>query len=214
MADILYLKIGQSIEVQQETVTLGEVASLECQDKTIVHRLKTMKLFKIPNFKTKQPPKKTRYVMSVLKVIEKIHEIYPSLQIENLGESDFVLEVKSKKDPKSFFHCLKVAIVCILIFFGSAFTIMSFNNDVSVEKMFADVYEKITGNPSSGFTIIEVMYSIGIFLGIVIFYNHFGKRKLSTDPTPIEVEMRKYEEDINKTLIEDAGRESEEIDVL
>lgn len=212
MADILYLKIGQSIEVKEESVTLGQIASLTCQDKTIVNRLKTMKIMKIP-IEEKHQMKKTRYVMSVLKVIEKINEIYPSLSIVNLGETDFVLEVKSEKNPKSFVHCTKVVVVCILIFFGSAFTIMSFNNDISVEKMFSDVYEKITGDASSGFTIIEVMYSIGIFLGIVVFYNHFGKRKLSTDPTPIEVEMRKYEMDINQTLIEDAGRESEEIDV-
>lgn len=83
---------------------------------------------------------------------------------------------------------------------------MSFNNDVSVEKLFADIYEKLTGHVSDGFTVIEVGYSLGLAAGILIFYNHFNVGQKSQDPTPIEVEMQVYEEEINTTLIENADR--------
>ena len=56
-------------------------------------------------------------------------------------------------------------------------------------------------------------YSFGLFLGITIFYNHIGKKKLSRDPTPIEVEMRLYEDDINHTLVEGTNRKEEHLDV-
>ena len=39
-----------------------------------------------------------------------------------------------------------------------------------------------------------------------VFFNHFGGRKITEDPTPMEVEMRVYEDDVNKTLIEQEKR--------
>ena len=50
-------------------------------------------------------------------------------------------------------------------------------------------------------------------MGIIVFFNHFAVAKLSTDPTPIEVEMRLYEDNINKTLIQNDGRKESGIDV-
>ena len=63
------------------------------------------------------------------------------------------------------------------------------------------------------FTLLEGTYSLGLALGIIVFYNHIGKRKLTQDPTPIAVEMRTYEADINKSLVELAEREGKTIDV-
>ena len=68
------------------------------------------------------------------------------------------------------------------------------------------------GYPSDGYGILEVFYSIGLAAGIIIFFNHVGGRRITKDPTPIEVEMRIYENDVNKALIETADREGETID--
>lgn len=54
---------------------------------------------------------------------------------------------------------------------------------------------------------------MGLTIGILIFFNHFGKRKFTVDPTPMEVEMRLYENDIQTTLIEDFARKEKEMDV-
>ena len=94
----------------------------------------------------------------------------------------------------------------MILFFGAGFSIMSFNNDVDVEKLFTNISEHTVINTGFGKNILKTFYSIGIFIGITVFYNHFGSKKLSKDPTPIEVEMRDYEESINDTLIEDYSR--------
>ena len=73
-------------------------------------------------------------------------------------------------------------------------------------------YELLTGTKSDGFTILELTYSIGLVVGILVFFNHFGGRKFSVDPTPMEVEMRLYENDIQTTLIENYAREKQEIE--
>ncbi len=90
---------------------------------------------------------------------------------------------------------------------------MTFNNDASVGDVFKEVYKIVMGRESDGFTILELSYSIGLMLGIVLFFNHFSVWKLSTDPTPLEVEMRLYEDNISKTLIQNDGRKESGIDV-
>ena len=101
----------------------------------------------------------------------------------------------------------KTIAVCFLAFFGGAFTIMTFNNDVDLPKLFGQVYEQVTGMKSDGFTILELTYSIGVGLGILIYFNHFAGRKLTNDPTPMEVEMRAYEDEVDTALIEASRRE-------
>ena len=64
-----------------------------------------------------------------------------------------------------------------------------------------------------GFGLMEAGYSVGLAIGILVFFNHIAVKKLNTDPTPLEVEMRLYEENICKTLIDQAGRKEKEIDV-
>ncbi|MEE0884349.1 MAG: stage V sporulation protein AA, partial [Faecalimonas sp.] len=56
-------------------------------------------------------------------------------------------------------------------------------------------------------------YSVGLVAGILVFFNHFGKKKISVDPTPIEVEMRLYENDIQTTVIAEYSRKGQELDV-
>ncbi len=90
---------------------------------------------------------------------------------------------------------------------------MAFNNDVDTSKLFSQIYELLTGQKSDGFTILELTYSIGLVIGILTFFNHFGKKKFTVDPTPMEIEMRLYENDIQTTLIETYSRKEKELDV-
>lgn len=108
---------------------------------------------------------------------------------------------------------IKLVFVAAISFFGTAFTIMAFHNDISINKIFSQVYEQVMGYPADGYSILEFSYSIGLAVGIILFFNHIGGRRITKDPTPIEVEMRVYEADVNKALIETADREGKTIDV-
>ena len=96
------------------------------------------------------------------------------------------------------------------LFSGAAFSIMAFHNDVGITALFGQVYHFFTGRTSDGFTILELSYSLGLGAGILLFFNHFGKRKITSDPTPLEVEMRTYEDEIDTTLIESRERDEKE----
>ncbi|MBQ8039324.1 MAG: stage V sporulation protein AA, partial [Lachnospiraceae bacterium] len=70
----------------------------------------------------------------------------------------------------------------------------------------------IMGVPSNGHSILEFTYSVGLCVGIIVFFNHIGGKRISKDPTPLEVSMKRYEEDVNQTLIEEADRMNIEVD--
>ena len=105
---------------------------------------------------------------------------------------------------------MKTALVCLVSFFGTAFTIMAYHNDVGINEVFTEIHKIVMNREPQGLNVLEVSYSIGLALGIIVFFNHVGGRRLTKDPTPIEVAMRTYEEDVDKTLIATAGREGHE----
>ncbi|MBQ8802505.1 MAG: stage V sporulation protein AA [Tyzzerella sp.] len=205
--ETLYIKGEQSVEVQTRDVRLGDLVAMECGQQNIVSKLKTLKILKMPE------KGQHRFVISVLKIIECIHKEYPNLEIQNLGSPDFIVTYEARGKKNKFLEGCKIVLVVITTFIGAAFAIMTFNNDSGITTLFDQIYEALMGSPKEGFSILELSYSIGIIVGILVFFNHFGKKKFSVDPTPIEVEMRLYEKDIQTTLIENYSRKGQELDV-
>ena len=204
---ILYIKGDRDVEVTKPDVTLGDLLSMECTDKLMLAKIKTLKIIRF------KKSGRQRCVVSVLKIIACIHEKFPEADVQNLGESDIIVTYEDQKTPALAWHIIKTVFVAAVTFFGAAFSIMAFNNDVDVTKLFGQIYEFVTGQEAGGFTVLEIAYSMGVTAGILIFFNHFGKKRFTVDPTPMEIQMRLYENDIQTTLIENSERRGEEIDV-
>ncbi len=211
--DTLYLKIDQNVVVDSYQVCLQDLASMECTNEAVLRQLKQKKIYTFPRKDTPNGKKHRIQVFSVLKIIQQIHEDYPNLEVQNVGESDFLIECNAGVTENKSLQIAKTAVLCIVIFFGAAFTIMTFNNDVGVADVFTRLYQQVIGKESDGVTELEIFYAIGMPIGIMVFYNHIGKKKVTHDPTPIQVEMRKYEQDVDTTFIENASREGKSIDV-
>lgn len=205
--ETVYIKGDRDIEVTKTDVTLGDILTIECSNKAMISKLNVLKILKIPE------NGRHRYVVSILKIIACIHEKYPGVDIQNMGETDIIVTYEDQKTSGAAVHVIKTIFVALLTFAGSAFAIMAFNNDASVSDLFSQMYEFVMGSRSDGFTIMEVTYSLGITIGILVFFNHFGKRRFTVDPTPLEVQMRVYENDIQTTLVENASRKGAELDV-
>lgn len=212
-SETLYLKIETNTIVTDRHVKLSDIAKMECANPAIVRQLKQKKIYTFQDAMDEKKQKNQMEVFSVLKIIELIHEEYPNVDVSNEGESDFIVEyIPNPKKPK-WMNAIKTILLCIVIFFGSAFTIMAFNNDVGVTDVFSKFYLQVMGTASTGVTQLEISYCIGLGVGILIFFNHVGRKKITHDPTPIQVEMRKYETDIDTTFIDNAGRKGHSIDV-
>ncbi len=204
---VLYLKAEQNAEVMERHVCVKDIASVYCGDKSVCAKAKSLKVYEFSE------NGKKRQVISILKVIELIESECPGVSVESLGENAVLIELVNTDRHKGLVQWAKMAFVSAISFFGTGFTIMAFHNDISITKIFSQIYEQVTGYPSKGCSILEVSYSIGLAVGIILFFNHIGGRRITKDPTPIEVEMRVYETDVNKALIETADREGKTIDV-
>ncbi len=142
----LYLKIDQNTIVTDRHVTLGDIAKMECPDASIVRQLKQKKIYTFAEamkFRAKQ--KNQMKVFSILKIVELIHEEYPNVDISDEGEKDFIIEYIPNPEKPKWINALKTVALCVVIFFGAAFTIMAFNNDVSVGDVFSKFYRQVMG---------------------------------------------------------------------
>lgn len=211
--DTVYLKIGQNVVVSDRQVTLGDIASVTSSNEPMLRQIKQKKIYSFKDPAPGKERKPQRAIFSVLKIIEAIHEDYPGADIQNEGETDFIVEYIKNPDPNRLLTFLKTALLCLIVFFGGAFTIMSFNNDIGVTDLFEKLYFQVTGAESNGMTELEICYCVGLSVGIFVFFNHVGKVKITPDPTPIQVQLRKYEKDADDAYIKNTGRGGDEIDV-
>lgn len=196
MNAVLYMQVDANIQIKHPHIYLQDIARLSCSDSKILNRLRVMPVVNL------KPDAPGRYVMSVMDLVDRIQQKEPDLTVTPLGETDFILTYEKPGSQNLVFRWLKITLVCLITFFGAAFSIMTFNADVDVEKLFQQIYFQVTGQNSSGFTPLEIAYSAGLGLGILFFFNHFGHRKITADPTPMQVQMRKYEDDVNTTITE------------
>ena len=203
MSNTLYMQFDKNVELRHPHVYLQDVAELSCTDPKVLDRCRVIKILHLDE---KKPG---RYVVSVNDILKLLLEKEEKLDVTATGETTFVVTYRKEQQGRMT-KALKAAFVCLITFFGTAFAIMTFNNDVSVEDLFARIYQQITGEVSNGFTALEISYSAGIGFGVLFFFNHFGRRKITEDPTPMQVQMRLYEDNVNKTIVEDINRKQEQ----
>lgn len=210
-SETIYVKADRNSVCHDRRIKLGDVMSVSCINPAVVVDVKKLTLYV---FEKKENVKGRRVeVFSILNVIEKIQEAFPTLEVVSYGEPDFVVEYVPFFKESKLLERFKTVLLSVLIFFGSAFTIMTFNNDVSINGVFEKFYGQFMGVKKPPVTELEIFYCIGLAIGILVFFNHVGKKKITIDPTPIQVEMRKYEKDVDTTLIDNAGRKGHAHDV-
>ena len=203
----IYLKMDAKVKLPRDMVRIGDLGKIYCKESSVVNKIKTLPIYRF------QKSDHNRCVIGVLKVIELIQREYPNYSIDIVGETESIVELISDKPKLPLWEYIKITFVSAICFFGTMYTIMSYHNEISIIELFEDMYTMATGMKSDGFTALEAAYSIGLSLGIIVFYNHLGKRKLTPDPSPISVEMRTYEDDVNRSIVELANREEKTVDV-
>lgn len=199
----VYLKADQHIKVNKPDILLEDICEIYCEDKDTEEGVKNTKLYR---FEITDENKIYKNVFSVMELIESIQKKYGNVSVISMGESDIFVEYEAKQKNSKALDNLKICVACILIFFGAAFTIMAFNNDISINDVFGQFYTQITGKEKPQICELEISYALGLATGIVVFFNHVGNKKFSDDVTPIEVEINKHKKDNYDTLIDLADK--------
>ena len=137
--EIVYLKADRNSVCHDPKIKIQDVMSVQCADPAICAGIKnkTLYTFKKNDDQKKEGKKKKRMeVFSMLNVIERIQMDYPDVEIVSIGEQDFVVQLLDAPMAPKWLETLKVVVMVVVIFLGAAFTIMAFNNDVSVGEVF------------------------------------------------------------------------------
>lgn len=205
--DKVYLSFQKNSEVHNKQIKVGDVASVWCTDNTLLSKIKNLVILHAPETESR------RFVVSVLKVISIIEKNISGVDIICMGETDFIVSYKRDKEKHAFLDYVKVFFVSIIVFCGSAFAIMAYENDIDINGVFNSMNEWVNEGKKYGLLIQQISYSVGLTVGILIFYNRVGKRKSIKDPTPLDIQMRLYEDDINTAIINKSEREERIDDV-
>lgn len=199
-------KFSKNTQVNTARVSIGDCASVWCEDAHITARVKAITLANVPDVRSR------RYVFSIMKVIELIKKEVADVEINSVGESDFIISYKKPQKRSRLFEYVKIIFVGLIVFCGGAFAIIAYGNDVDINSVMESVCTFVTGD-NNWLWVLQSSYCMGLGAGIIIFYNHIGRRKYEKDPTPLEVEMRLYEDDANTAIINESAREAKEQDV-
>lgn len=144
-------------------------------------------------------------IIDVMHVVEEIKKFDSMIDVQIIGPSQTIIEVVYKKRKISPIFFL---IIWFLLFFGSMLTIMNFHEDVSMQDAHQRLYKIITGKSVDKPLMFQIPYSFGLGLGMILFFNHVFKKRLNEEPSPLEVEMFNYQQDLDRYVVMHENKES------
>ncbi|WP_175991151.1 stage V sporulation protein AA [Bacillus sp. Marseille-Q1617] len=199
MEGIVYIRLRHRVQVKSDsTVKLGQLAQIIAPE-GVLEDLKNINIHKV------RPSDKNIIVIDVMSVISKISVPHPSLDIQTIGPAQSIIEVIYEKKKIS----LPLFIgVWMLLFIGAAMAIMNFHEDVSMRQVHQTLYLFITGEEDPHPLLFQIPYSFGLGLGMILFFNHIFRKRLNEEPSPLEVEMFNYQQDLDQYVIMHENKES------
>lgn len=194
---VLYLRLKKQVKIRKdESVTLAKVADFIAPP-GLEQQLERLVLIQ-PEYQDGNA-----VLIDMMLIVRKVRELRQDIQIEYFGQPHTLLgiEQSGRRFPGVF-----LLLACFLLFVGSGLAIMNFHADVSMKEVHQRLYELITGRKTTHPYILQITYSIGIGLGMLIFFNHWFKKKWNEEPSPLEVEMYLYQENVNDVMITEEYR--------
>ncbi|GED01094.1 stage V sporulation protein AA [Bacillus atrophaeus] len=181
-----------------DIITVGHTAQIEGQ-----HQLKK-RLSALPLYQVSKKDKNI-VILDIIKVLKAIHKTDPTLDVQTVGGAETIVEIQYKKRRLSGVLFIGV---WMLLFIGSCLAIMNFHEDVSMRDVHIALYEMITGERNEYPYLLQIPYSIGLGLGMIIFFNHVFKKRLNEEPSPLEVEMFNYQLDLDEYVAMNENQET------
>ncbi|MET3682384.1 stage V sporulation protein AA [Alkalibacillus flavidus] len=187
MAEVVYIRLKPKISVKTgDHIRLGDMAWICCAD-CWQDKLLTLFIHDV------QSTDHTYKVIDIYHVIEKLKHLYPDVEVETVGASQTVLALEQRKPT---LYPLYIFFVWTLLFIGAAMAVMNFHYDVSMPDVQAHLHDMMARDVDRSVLWLQIPYSIGLGLGMVLFFNHFFKKKFNEEPSPLEVEMFNYDQNL------------------
>lgn len=196
----IYIRLRHKFVVKMdENVTVGKTAQIVATE-DVKKKLSEVVIHHVT------PEDQSTIVIDVMRVISVIYQYYPEADIQTIGPSQTILEVQYKK---RLFRPLFFGLVWVLLFIGSGLAIMNFHEDVSMGTVHQKIYYLVTGHFKEKPLMLQIPYSLGLGVGMVLFFNHLFKKQFNEEPSPLEVEMFNYQQDLDRYVIMNENKKNE-----
>ncbi|WP_188453744.1 stage V sporulation protein AA [Virgibacillus oceani] len=189
MSEIVYLRMKKNVELTGlQTVQLRHIALLSTISNH-KHDLEKITLYRIS--------KEDRNIVIIdsFLVIDHLNRLYPDLEFQLLGPNQTIIRITKQKKAPSI---IIVSFVWLLLFIGTAMTIMNFHYDVSMQEVQQKLHYLLTGEYDEYPLWIQIPYSFGLGIGMLLFFNHWFKKRFNEEPSPLEVEIFNYQQDLDQ----------------
>ncbi len=200
MEEPLYLRLRKRLSVKPDAViTLGDICQLYW-DGVREQTLATLPVHQV------RPDDGDLLVIDIMQVIRKLRAMYPEVPLEVQGAPQIIVEVnRPRKQPNRFL----VALVWLILFIGSGLAIMNFHADVSMLQVHQRLFYLITGKTERQPLFLQIPYSFGVGLGMILFLNHLFKKRINEEPSPLEVELFLYQQNLDQYYLQNENKENQ-----
>lgn len=199
LEETIYIRMRNRVQTPpEEKVLLKDIAQVIAPDEVLSH-LQTMMIHQLTD------ADQNIVIIDVMKVIHILKREFGEMEVQTIGPAQTIIEVTYKKKRVFIPYFL---LIWFLLFFGSAMAIMNFHDDVSMKSVQEKLYTIITGKKEAKPLLFQIPYSIGLGLGMILFFNHVFKKRINEEPSPLEVEMFNYQMDLDNYVIIHENKES------
>jgi len=196
----LYLRIRERIAARPgDVLTVGQLAEIaadpEVEDQVAQIQVGTV-----------EGSLGSLQVISPLEVIKVIRKSNPHVRVFPFGPAAVIVSIDGPKKQADLWSVLYFALVWLLLFIGAGMALMNFHADVGMAQVHRTIYRLLTGRSVQYPLPMQAAYSIGVGLGMAIFFNQLSRNQ-GVEPSPLEVEIDCYLENVNKHIIHRAQRQ-------
>lgn len=144
--------------------------------------------------------KGSNILISAISIISFIKENIHDVDLIIVGKTDVLVNFIDEKTGKDRYKIVRVILVCFLLFIGSITAIVNFHSDVDMKQAHKVIYKVITGIETDKLLLLQIPYSLGIGVGMSVFFNHVFNKKINEEPTPLEMEMYTYQRGVDEYI--------------
>ncbi|KQL49233.1 stage V sporulation protein AA [Brevibacillus choshinensis] len=200
MNDPMFLRLRKRLAVKPEAlITMGDVCQIYWNGE------REEAISRMPIYRVK-PEDGNLIIIDIMQVIQRLRSAYPEADLDIQGSPQIIVEVLN---PRKKANLVLVALVWVLLFVGSGLAIMNFHTDVSMMQVHQRIFYLITGQESKQPLWLQIPYSIGIGMGMILFFNHIFKKKINEEPSPLEVELFMYQQSLDQYYIQHENKENQ-----
>lgn len=190
----MFIRLKETVVIPPSAdISIHNLADIVAE-RELKHQIGALKIF-FPHV-----TKGKTIVITALDVVKCIKTKYPDIRIHLVGNNDCLVTIRGN-EIKQWQRWFGVGLVSMILFFGSAMAVMNFQTDVSMPSVHQQIYRIVTGAELETPLIMQIPYSLGIGFGMLLFFNHLFRKEINNEPTPLEVEMFLYQQNVNQYIL-------------